>query len=124
MRRRLRIVSWCSLAAASGCLGPTNLSVPPADAGARNAACDHYYAAQYLRCGGPRLPVDEAARIQVRFEEACASALDVSPCEFPAGLPQECNFKGSLSGGASCRDGLQCASGLCQGQVEYTPGGP
>ena len=107
------------------------------------AACDHYFTAQYLRCGGPRLPPDETARIQARFEqvcaneialagsgvtsatlEACASALDVSPCELPAGPPPACNFKGSLPGGAACTDGLQCTSGQCQDHVPITPAGP
>ena len=105
-------------------------------------ACDDYFAATYLRCGGPRLPPEETMRIQARFGqvcanqialpgsgvtsatlEACASALNESACEFPAGPPQACNFKGALSGGAACTDPLQCQSGFCQGQVSITPGG-
>jgi hypothetical protein len=114
-----------------------------ADSGPWIAACDHYFAAEYLRCGGPRLPPDENARVQARFEqvcaneialpgtgvtsatlEACASALDVAPCELPFGLPEACNFKGSRSGGAACTDGLQCASGQCQDHVPISPEGP
>jgi hypothetical protein len=106
------------------------------------AACDQYFAAQHSRCGGPHLPADETVRIRARFEQvcanqmtlpgsgvtvasliACASALDVAACELPAGLPDICNFHGALPGGAACRDGLQCASGLCQGTQSFSPGG-
>ena len=109
---------------------------------ASSKACDDYFAATYLRCGGPRLPPDETARIRARFEqvcatqsalpgsgvtsatlEACASALNESPCEFPAGPPQACDFKGSLPGGTACTDSLQCQSGLCEGQFSFNPGG-
>jgi hypothetical protein len=107
------------------------------------AACDHYYAAQYARCDGPTLPASENARVLARFEqvceneaalpgsgvtaaslEACASALDASPCELPEGPPVACNFSGSLPGGSVCTDGLQCQSGACSGTVSYSPGGP
>ena len=75
-----------------------------ADAGPASSACDHYYAAQYLRCGGPALPACEVARLRARFVagclneialpgsgmtpaavEACAQALDASACELPDG---------------------------------------
>src|SRR5208283_2831822 len=85
--------------------------VPFGDAGL--AACDHYFAAQYSRCGGPILPASETSRIRARFEqvcqnqvslpgsgmtveriEACASALDSAACAFPAGPPVACDFWG------------------------------
>jgi hypothetical protein len=104
-----------------------------ADAGAASAACAHYFAAQYLRCGGPRLPASEMARIEHRFiqvclngvalpgsgmtpatVEACASALDVSPCELPDGPPSVCTFQGTFSSGTACNEGFQCQSGGCR----------
>jgi hypothetical protein len=107
------------------------------------AACDHYFAALYSRCGGPTLPATETARLLPRFEqlcqneaalpgsgvtagslEACAAALDISPCEFPAGPPAACNFHGSLSGGSPCADALQCEGGRCSGQQSFTSEGP
>jgi hypothetical protein len=113
------------------------------DAGPAGSACLHYYAAQYTRCGGPVLPASEEARQQARFVQvclndiglpgsgmtiaavaACASALDASPCEFPAGQPQACNFHGSLPGGRPCNEGLQCQSGQCQGTAAISPEGP
>jgi len=120
---------------------PTDAGIPPLnDAGV--AACDHYFDAQYLRCGGPTLPPNETARIRVRFHdvcrnevalpgssvtpatlEACASALDISSCEFPVGHPVECAFAGSRPSGAACTDGLQCQSGSCRGTANYTPAG-
>jgi hypothetical protein len=112
------------------------------DVDAGIAACGHYFAAQYSRCGGPTLPSSETNRARSRFEqiclnemalpgsgmtaasvEACASALDVSPCEFPVGQPAECSFHGSLAGGAPCNEGLQCQSASCQGTVSNSPGG-
>ncbi len=137
-----------SVGQAGGAAGRGALNVPSTDgavaaAESTNAACDHYFAAQYLRCGGPRLPADELARIQARFElvcaheialpgsgvgaatlEECAAALDQSPCEFPDGPPAPCNFRGALSSGAACTDGLQCASGACNDNVLFSPEGP
>jgi hypothetical protein len=111
-------------------------------AGPGTSACDHYFAAQYLRCGGPVPPASEATRAQSRFVqvclndialpgsgmtpasvEACASALDSSQCGLPDGPPVACNFNGSLPGGAPCNEGLQCQSGQCQGTVSDSPGG-
>jgi hypothetical protein len=135
-----------------GCGGGTSndVSTPDAnasaealpDAGPAGAACEHYYAAQYTRCGGPILPPSEATRVEARFVqvcvndialpgsgmttvsvEACASALDVSPCEFPAGQPLACNFHGSMPGGSRCNEGLQCQSGDCQGTAFFSPEG-
>jgi hypothetical protein len=109
-----------------------------ADASGASSACSHYYAAQYTRCGGPLPPANQEARfVQVCLGdmalpgsgmsppavEACASALDASPCELPNGAPSECNFKGSLPGGAPCNQGAQCQNGVCQGTVAYSPGG-
>ena len=110
---------------------------------AKVAACDHYFSAQYLRCGGPRLPDEEIARIRGRFElfcqneialpgsglsaetvDACAATLDVSPCELPEGPPLACQFRGSLPSGAACTDDIQCASGSCDDGVLATPEGP
>jgi hypothetical protein len=87
------------------------------------------------------LPADEAQRRRARFEqvcenqkalpgsgvtdaslEACAAALDRSPCELPNGDPAVCNFHGSLPGGASCNEGLQCESGRCSGTEIFLPG--
>ena len=112
----------------------------PADASV--SACSHYFDAQYLRCGGPLLPESEATRVRARFEQvcegemalpgsgmnaasvdACASALDASPCELPAGPPPVCSFHGSLEGGAPCNAGVQCRSGSCSGTVSVNPGG-
>jgi hypothetical protein len=106
------------------------------------SACAHYYAAQYTRCGGPVLPASEGTRVQDRFVqvclndialpgsgmttasvEACASALDSSPCELPDGLPVACNFNGSLPSGGPCNEGLQCQSGQCEGTAAYSPDG-
>ena len=115
--------------------GSTSLS-------AATTACDHYFAAQYARgCGGPALPPDETNRIRARFEkvcenqyalpgsgltpevlEACASALEASPCE-QGGQPAECAFQGSLLGGAPCNEGFQCESGQCEGTAFFTPHG-
>jgi hypothetical protein len=106
-------------------------------------ACDDYFAAQYDRgCGGPQLPPTEAARLRTRFEqvcqnqyalpgsgitpaalEACASALEASPCELPDGPPAACAFQGSLPGGAACNEGFQCQSQVCQGTADFSPGG-
>ena len=106
-------------------------------------ACDHYFAAQYARgCGGPALPPDETNRIRARFEkvcqnqyalpgsgltpevlEACASALEASPCELPNGQPAACAFVGSLPGGTPCNEGFQCESGQCQGTAFFSPEG-
>jgi hypothetical protein len=106
------------------------------------SACDHYFTAQYSRCGGPILPTSETTRILARFEqvcqnqialpgsgmtpttvEACAAALDASSCELPYGPPAVCNFHGSLPGGAPCNEGLQCQSGLCGGTALFGAGG-
>ena len=110
-----------------------------ADAG---GPCDHYFGASIMRCGGPLLPASELRRIRARFEElcqnqialpgsgvttasleACASALDVSPCELPAGPPVECSFHGSLPGGTPCNEDFQCASGICRGTAFLSPDG-
>jgi hypothetical protein len=107
------------------------------------AACDHYFAAQYLRCGGPRLPDGEIARIRTRFEgscanqialpgsgmsaetvEACAASLDMAACQLPGGPPAACQFQGSLGDGAACTDDVQCSSGNCDDGVEISPEGP
>jgi hypothetical protein len=114
-----------------------------ADGGPATSACEHYYAAQNLRCGGPVLPSSKAMRAEARFVqvclndialpgsgmthasvEACASALDSSPCELPDGPPVACNFNGALPGGAPCNEGLQCQSGQCQGTAAFSPEGP
>lgn len=106
-------------------------------------ACDHYFDANYSRCGGPVLPAAEMDRIRARFQqicasqlalpgsgvteanlEACASALDVSACQFPAGQPIACDFHGTLLGGATCTDNVQCVSGQCQGTQLFSPDGP
>jgi hypothetical protein len=106
-------------------------------------ACKHYYSSQYLRCGGPILPASEEARDEARFVQvclndialpgsgmttatvdACASALDSSPCELPDGPPLACNFIGSLPSGAACNEGLQCQSGQCPGTAAFSPEGP
>ena len=135
------------LAAALGCTsavqpdGGTAGGRPLGDGGP--TACDHYYAAQFTRCGGPQLPAAEAARQLARFEQvcqneaalpgsgvtaatldACADALDLSPCEFPAGPPQACQFHGTLPGGSPCADGIQCQSGRCGGTQSFSPEGP
>jgi hypothetical protein len=108
-----------------------------------SAACDHYFDAQYLRCGGPVLPAAEVSRIRSRFQqvctnefalpgsgvteaslEACASAMAASACQLPAGPPIACDFRGTLSGGAACTDNVQCASGQCQGTQTFSPEGP
>ena len=141
-------IALATFAACGGTTGSTN-DVTGAGGGAATlardsrAACDHYFDAQYGRCGGPRLPADETARIRGRFEqvcanqvalpgsgitatslEQCASALDVSACQFPSGPPVACQFHGSLAGGAACADDVQCVSARCQGTQEITPGGP
>jgi hypothetical protein len=114
-----------------------------ADGGPATSGCEHYYAAQNLRCGGPVLPSSEAMRDEARFVrvclndmalpgsgmthasvEACAAALDSSPCDLPDGPPVACKFNGALPGGAPCNEGLQCQSGQCQGTAALTPEGP
>jgi hypothetical protein len=99
--------------------------------------------AQYARCGGPRLPSDENARVKARFEracqnevalvgsgvtqatlDACSTALELSPCELPDGPPAACDFRGNVPGGGACTDGVQCASGACMGQQAFSPEGP
>ena len=125
---------------AEGGVGGISAGLGVGDGGV--SACDHYFAATYTRCGGPVVPPSELSRIRARFEqvcanevalpgsgvssaslEACASALDSSPCELPAGPPLECRFNGSLPGGATCADGIQCQTGSCQGTVSYSPEG-
>lgn len=150
------IVAWVALAGVVvGCSGSITASSAGNDAGAgastgidasssaSKQACDQYFAAKYLRCGGPRRPAAEIARLRTRFEQvcadeialpgsgvdlagltACASALDLASCQLPAGPPAACAFGGSLPGGAACMDGIQCASGRCQGMQSLTPGGP
>jgi hypothetical protein len=154
---------WIALASSFAACGGTTTSAENASAGHDGAgsdpvatsadagmtgisgrgACDHYFDAQYSRCGGPALPTAETSRIRARFEqvctnevglrgsgitaadlEACATALDVSACQLPWGLPVACDFHGSLAGGAPCADGAQCASGQCQGMQSFTPEGP
>jgi hypothetical protein len=111
-------------------------SPPFGDAGL--AACDAYYAAQYTRCGGPTPPTSFKARFEqvcqnqatlpgsgmtIAALEACASALDISPCD-EAPPPEACSFFGSLPGGSSCADSIQCQSGYCAGQQVETIDGP
>ena len=129
--------------AGRGALNMPSVDGDVAEATSTNAACDHYFAAQYLRCGGPRLPADELARIEARFElvcaheialpgsgvgaatlEACAAALDLSPRNSSDGPPAPCDFRGALPSGAACTDGLQCASGACNDNVLFSPEGP
>jgi hypothetical protein len=112
-------------------------------AGDSRASCEHYFDAQFVRCGGPRLVAAELARIRSRFHqvcvnqialrgsgitarslESCAAALDVSPCQAPDGPPVACDFHGTLSGGAACSSGVQCSSGRCDDMQLITPGGP
>jgi len=107
------------------------------------SACAHLYAAQYQRCGGPVLPAGETSRLLIRFEqvcanqialpgscvtaaslEACASALEVSPCDLPAGMPAACDPYGSRAGGEACGDDIQCRSESCAVSLEFTPEGP
>ena len=92
-------------------------------------------------CGGPQLPAAEQARLLSRFEhvcqnqmalpgsgmtpaglEACASAVEASPCEF-FDLPTACAFYGSLPGGAVCNEGFQCESGQCEASSFTVPPG-
>jgi hypothetical protein len=113
-----------------------------ADGGPESMACAHFYSAQYLRCGGPTRPATAEAHFRARFVhgclddmaltgsgmvpasvEACASALAASPCDLPDGWPPVCDFRGSLSSGAPCNAGLQCASGWCEGTIDASPGG-
>src|SRR5580698_3034859 len=149
LRMRWALVLTCGLPGLLGCSGavlgdgsPTahggtqsaNALLEVDDGGPATSACEHYYAAQNLRCGGPVLPSSEAMRQEARSVqvclndvalpgsgmtrasvEACASALDSSPCELPGGLPVACKFNGALPGGAPCNEGLQCQSGYCQG---------
>jgi len=144
--------AWLSaLACSLGCSGEVNRSAGPdvgAEAGveppghAGTSACDHYFAATHSRCGGPVLPASETTRIRARFEQlcqnemalpgsgvtpdsldACATALEGSPCDLPAGPPPECAFHGALPGGAACTDSIQCQSAGCSGTASYTPEG-
>ena len=141
---------WIALASFAACGGSTGSAGEVTDAGGDAAtpagdlhvACDHYFDAQYRRCGGPRLPEDETARIRSRFQQACAnqvalpgsgvtaaslaqcaSALDVSDCQWLVGWTLACDFHGSLSGGAACADNAQCASAKCRGIQERSPSG-
>jgi hypothetical protein len=116
---------------------------PPAsgDDDAR-AACDHYFAAQYMTpCAIPTRPDAEIERMKVRFSaaclsqiaapgsgmtpsaiEACASALEACQLQEP---PLACDFHGSLPGGAPCNENMQCQSGMCLGtDTPAGPGGP
>ena len=112
-------------------------------ADAATVACRHYYVAQYaMGCGGPTLPMNETQRLEGRFVqvclnqmalpgsgmnaagvERCAEALSASACELNWGLPAECRFEGTLSGGAACNDDVQCQSGRCSGMAAVSPGG-
>jgi hypothetical protein len=130
--------------AASGSGG--GVTLPPVDAGSiqdRHAACHEAFAAQYqTRCGGPTLRPDEMIRRQALFEADCMSQfempgngvtaaalmtcsvlLQTGTCENPDGPPPECDFRGTLPGGAPCFHDSQCQSGSCPNR-DYTPGGP
>jgi hypothetical protein len=99
---------------------------------AATLACGHYFQATFLRCGGPTWTGSELTRVENRFLvacanrlalpnigvtaaalETCAAALLVSPCQLPLHPFPECDFRGSLSEAAPCRDGAQCQSGTC-----------
>ena len=115
-----------------------------ADGGPAGAACEHYYAAQYTRCGGPILPPSEAARVEARFVQACVN--DIA-------LPGSGMTTVSVAGvrlGARCfalrvsgrpaasvqlsrivalwsarpMQGSQRQSGHCQGTAFFSPEGP
>jgi len=129
------------LCALAGCSSPAkSIGAVAIDLG---VACDHTYAATYLRCGGPTLPASEIARVRLRYDEACrnqallpgsgataealeacATALDAMACQAPYLLPLACNFRGTRAGGDACSDGVQCKSGQCKETQALTPGGP
>jgi hypothetical protein len=88
-------------------------------------------------CNGIVLPESETARLRARFEqvclnemalpgsgitpaslEACAAAIDASPCNAP---PVECMFFGTRPGGAPCNENFQCQSGSCDGTFVLRP---
>jgi hypothetical protein len=96
------------------------------------AACEHLFLAIYsTRCGGAGLEPGEAKRELPLFRsdcvaqfslpgngvtasalEACASAMEIADCNL-AGSPVECDFRGTLPGGAACSVPSQCKSGFC-----------
>jgi hypothetical protein len=120
---------------------------------AADVACnDLFAAATPYGCGGPSLPASEMTRLNVRFRQACenalalpgtgltlqaletcSAALNASSCQVVAnsdgtilianGGLAACDFRGSLPGGATCNEGIQCVSGECLGARGVTPGG-
>jgi hypothetical protein len=95
------------------------------------AACEHLFLAIYsTRCGGAGLEPGEAMRELPLFQsdclaqfslpgngvaasalEACASAMEIAACN--PGPLLECDFRGTLPGGAACSAPNQCNSGFC-----------
>ena len=123
-----------------------SVTLPPVDPGTieeRRAACHEAFGAQYqTRCGGPTLHPDELIRRQALFEAdcmmqfempgngvtaaaltTCSLLLRTGSCETPDGPPPECDFRGTLPGGAPCFHDSQCQSGSCPNQ-DISPGGP
>jgi len=139
---------WLVLAGGVACGGPSGSGAndagnDPILTSPEGVACGHLYDAQYTRCGGPTLPVADLSRDRARYEHVCASEIGLpgsgvtvdgieacvtsilaSACQFPAGTPPACVFRGSRAAGASCTDGAQCASGQCDGTVTLGPDGP
>jgi hypothetical protein len=116
-------------ALALACGGKSGLSSATSD------PCGALFDAENGGACGPVLPAAELARQRARFETicsdylalpgsgitasalvACASALETTgACETDPRAPAECQFRGTLPGGAACSDPLQCASGSCVG---------
>jgi hypothetical protein len=135
------LLAACGDPASSGAGGDAGSD--PIATSTEGTACGHLYDAQYTRCGGPTLPAPVLSRDRIRYEhvcaaemglpgsgvtvagvEACVTAIEASPCQFPAGPPTACVFRGSLPRGAPCTDGAQCVSGQCDGTVVLGPDGP
>jgi hypothetical protein len=117
-----------------GCGGATQADGPATSAA--ETACGDFFDENFgARCSGAMLPASELARVRTRYLavcestlnlpgtgvaasdlEACAHALKATGgCGGESNEPAECALPntGSLSIGASCLDGAQCASGFC-----------
>lgn len=120
----------------AGTLSSGGDGAPRLELGDAATPCDRYFAAMYGLAqasqygSGPALPAAEVVRTRARFERSCQDQLalpgsGVTEAKLLACIsareswvdawasPRECDFKGSLAGGAPCVDKVQCQSGRC-----------
>jgi hypothetical protein len=99
--------------------------------GGASSSCDRYFDAIFASCQGPVPPASEQARRRARFDQACASALDLPGISVTAAKLDACTSAvqslgcnaifqgtcqfgpGSLADGAHCSSPEQCMSDAC-----------